>query len=275
MKYVSLAVLLSLSCSQVFALGEGALSQETEQGVNFIKEQNPNKVKLVASDSTHNKKEFNEAAKKKLIFIKKNSSDENLNLSSSLEEGEKLETYHVDIKKVGDRVEKKEKYVELEKNANDEKIVKKVVKCGGGGTKHQNKCQSYNRNLCEKLIEKQTKIDELHDDASRNTPNKISEIEALYTQADKSVDPAIASKLSEFANDSKEKIKPEIDLKDEIKRKLLEAKVSSHPIPNNDKAKKFKEDLSECKKLIASFKPAPSAQPGPNNEARAASATQQ
>ncbi len=274
MKYVSLAVLLGLVSSQVFALGEGALSQDSEQGVRFVKEQNPDKVKLTAADSTHNKKEFTEAEKKKIIFIKKNSNDESLNLSSSLEEGPKLETYHVDVKKVGDIIEKKQKYVEVEKNARDEKIVKKVVKCGGGGTKHQNKCQSYNRNFCEALISKQQKINELNDETSRNQPNKISEIETLYSQNEAtSIDQAIGAKLREFASDSSNKDKTDVDLKDEIKRKLAETPVASHPIPNNDKAKKFKEDLAECRILISSFKPGPNS--APNSESRAASSSQQ
>lgn len=267
MKYVSLTVLLSLASTQVFALAEGAL-ETSQQGVEIVKDP---EVKLKANRASHDEKPMNDAKKK--LFVKKNSSPNNLNLSSSQEEsGEKLDVYHVDVKKVGESFEKVEKLVELDKTAQGEKIVKKVVKCGGGGTKHHNKCQTYNVGFCEAMIEKHEMIRNLREEAGANDQNKITEIKNLYQQHDvKDVKPEYVSKLNSFVNDSKEK--SGVNLSDELKQKLSENRLPSHPIPNNDVKKKFKEDLTECYSLIASFKPANNS--APNNENRATAANEQ
>lgn len=267
MKYVTLALLLSLPTSQVFALAENAL-ESSEQGVEIVKDP---EIKLKANHSSHDEKPTNDVKKK--LFVKKNSSPNNLNVSSSKEEAsDKLDLYHIELKKVGESFEKVEKLVEVDKSASGEKIIKKVVKCGGGGTKHQNKCQAYNHNFCQAMIDKKLKIEALREAEERGDQSKIDEIKNVYQQHDvKDVKPEIVSKLNSFANDSKEK--SGVNLSEAIKQKLNENRLASHPMPNVDYKKKFKEDLAECQVLISSFKPTQEARP--NNESRAASATQQ
>lgn len=111
MKYVSLAVLLSLASTQLYALADGALEQSTQQGVQIVKDP---EIKLKASRASHDEKPLDDIKKK--LFLKKNSDANNLNVSSSKEEeGNKLDLYHVDIKKVGNEFEKVEKLVEIDK----------------------------------------------------------------------------------------------------------------------------------------------------------------
>lgn len=86
----------------------------------------------------------------------------------------------------------------------------------------------------------------------------------------KDVKPEDVRKFTSFANDSKEKTG--INLDEALKAKLNE-RLPSHPMANNKKPKKFKEDLRECKDLIASLKPTQAATP--NNNARGRPANQQ
>jgi hypothetical protein len=276
MKYVSLIVLLSLTTSQVFALAEGVL-EDSQQGVEIVSIQAPppmqderRDIRVNASLERYDDKPAHDPGQK--IFVNKDSSANNLNLTSSKEEvNNNLDVYHVDVKKVGESFEKVEKLVEIDKNAQGEKIIKKVVKCGGGGTKHHSKCQTYNHDFCSAIILKENKIRDLNDETAQNEQNKINEIENLYQQHDvRSVKPEIVTKLVSFANDSKEK--SGVNLSEEIKVKLND-RQSSHPMANDIKPRKFKEDLRECKDLISSFKPTSSTTP--NNNERRVSANRQ
>lgn len=233
MKYVSLAILFSLASSQVFALAEQAL-EESQSGIEVEKDPT---LKLKANLEQYLEKTPQDPKKK--IFVKKNVAPNNINLSASKDKGSELDVYHIDWKE-GEKIEK---LIVFDKTANDEKIIKKVVKC-------KRKCQTFNKNFCEKLIEKHQRINSL----SANDTNSpaVNEIKRVYEeQGVHQMDMDLFSKIDSLAKESIEESQVRVPANTMAE---INSKLPAHPIMRDFK-KKFGEDLRECYNLRASFKP--------------------
>lgn len=197
-------------------------------------------------------------------IFKKNSPNV-FKITKGKESLDKIEVYQLKLEKNGDKVEKVEKFVEVDKESLGK--IKTLYKCRmSSGENGKGGCQRYTKPFCSKLVEEKSKVDESKPEEMKNYFKNIYTLKGVYGLKSDEI-----AKIHKFNQDSRK------DLNEEPMNDALKSKISSiyPPVSTHFTVEKIKHDIAECEKVKNDFKVEIASGPKKSSSDREPSATKQ